>query len=360
MKGRKNIALVLAFAMIFVLGACAKKDAPQQAAQPQNTAQTGQSAQPAQPQAAEKKAVNLKLASFEAADQSVPSSFEAMCEAIKEASDGRITITHYPASQLGTIQELQEALRLGTVDMSQIDPSMFANLQPEWGILSLPMLVRDFDHFQKVATSDLVTGEMTDFTVAESGVRMLGMYYKGFRVFDTTRSIRTFADRKSIKLRSPEADLYIQTFSRLGMSPTPIAWSEAYTAMQTGVVDGLDTVPDSIMSLEIYQLGKYITRANHMVSFNQIGVNEKVWQQLDAEDQALIQKYIDEYTAAQQKEMFDKEDAYYKKFEEMGCVVEGFDPAEADQVKEAFQSYWDEYIKGMDRGQKILDAILGM
>jgi len=114
------------------------------------------------------------------------------------------------------------------------------------------------------------------------------------------------------------------------------------------------------MSLEIYNLGKYITRANHMVSFNQIAVNEKVWQKISAEDQALIQEYIDKYTAAQQVEMYENENAYYEKFEEMGCIVEGFDPAEADQVTAAFESYWNEYIANIENGADILKEIQGM
>ena len=352
---RKIFAVLMAMVMTLSLAACgSKEEAPAAKEETKTEAPAAKEEAPA----AEK--VTLKLASFEAVDQSVPASFEAMCAAIKEATDGRIEITHYPAGQLGSVQELQEALRLGTVDMAQVDPSMFGNLQPEWGILSLPMLVRDFDHFQAVVNSDLITKDLTELTVQQTGVRMLGAYYKGFRVFDTNAPITTFAEREGFKIRSAEADLYIQTFSRLGMSPTPMAWSEAYTAMQTGVVDGLDTVPDSIMSLEIYNLGKYITRANHMVSFNQIAVNEKVWQKLSAEDQALIQQYIDEYTAKQQEEMYAAENAYYEKFEELGCIVQGFDPSEADQVTEAFQGYWDEYIANIKDGAAILEAIQGM
>ena len=349
---RKIFAVLMASVMALSLVACGGGGSEAEAPAPEK--ETTKTEAPA----GEK--VTLKLASFEAAEQAIPASFEAMCAEIKEATNGRIEIIHYPAGQLGSVQELQEALRLGTVDMAQVDPSMFGNLQPEWGILSLPMLVRDFDHFQAVVNSDLVTKDLTELTVKQTGVRMLGAYYKGFRVFDTTSSIATFADRQGVKLRSPEADLYIQTFSRLGMSPTPMAWSEAYTAMQTGVVDGLDTVPDSIMSLEIYNLGKYITRANHMVSFNQIAVNEKVWQKLSAEDQALIQKYIDEYAAKQQVEMYENENAYYEKFEEMGCIVEGFDPSEAAQVTAAFEGYWNEYIANIDGGAEILAAIQNM
>ena len=112
--------------------------------------------------------------------------------------------------------------------------------------------------------------------------------------------------------------------------------------------------------LSVLNLGKYITRANHMVSFNQIAVNEKVWQKISAEDQALIQQYIDEYTAKQQEEMYAAENAYYEKFEELGCIVQGFDPSEADQVTEAFQGYWDEYIANIKDGAAILEAIQGM
>ena len=306
-----------------------------------------------------KASLKLRCGGYEADGTSVDAAIDEWAEAVRGATEGRIDISNYPASQLGTLQEMQEAVRLGTLDMCQTDPSMMTNLQREWGILSLPFLMRDYDHFQAFIKSDLLK-EMNEFTAKENNLINIGWFYKGFRCFCTNRDISTADARYGLKLRSPEAQIYIDTFTRLGFSPTPISWSDTYTSFQTGIVDGCDTVPESIVNLEFWTVGKYITRANHMLSLNSLSINSGIWAKIHPDDQAVMIKLADEIFGKQCSSQLAKDLDYYKTMSDAGAIIVDLDEASLKEIKEVFQEYWHEYVKDMPRGAGIVETINNM
>src|SRR6185436_10739116 len=124
-------------------------------------------------------------------------------------------------------------------------------------------LFNDYDHVKKVLYGPIgeqITKEAKDTL----GVEILSLGASGFRVFVTKREVKTAEDVRGIKLRVPEIPIYIEMARALGTNPTPIPTAEIYTAMQTGVVDGFEAPPDSVIAFKQYEVGKFATRTHHI------------------------------------------------------------------------------------------------
>ena len=155
---------------------------------------------------------------------------------VKERSKGEIIIQVYPSSQLGNQRDLVEGLTLGTVDMTLTGTAVLGNFVPEVSIFDLPFLFRDVQHAYKaldtVGMKLCQKGEprgMITLAIWENGVR---------HMTNNARPIVTPDDMKGLKFRVMEQPVYIEMMKALGASPTPMAMSELYTALQKGVIDG--------------------------------------------------------------------------------------------------------------------------
>ncbi|MDD3367912.1 MAG: TRAP transporter substrate-binding protein [Lachnospiraceae bacterium] len=206
---------------------------------------------------------------------------------VNELSGGKMTVDVFEGSTLGSEAQNLEALTAGTLDMAIIAVEFYVNSIPQLGALILPYVYDDYDQVQKVLESeagDYASQQLTD--VAK--VKALGYYVMAFRNMYTTKPINTVEDLKGFKMRVPESSLYVDTFKMMGAAPTPLASGEVYTALDTGVVEGVENTPDTCLHNSWFEVAPYFNQTNHLNAPTTFSMSDKVFQSLNEDEQNLL------------------------------------------------------------------------
>ncbi len=181
---------------------------------------------------------------------------------VKERSNGRIVIEVYPGSQLGQEKAVIEQVQFGAIDITRVSVSPVAAFVPRLNAFQMPYLYRDADHMWKVLKGDIGKGLLS--SLEPFGFIGLGWFEGGSRNFyNSKRAVKTPADLKGLKIRVQESELMMGLVSAFGAVPTPMAYGEVYSALQTGVVDGAENNWPSYFSTSHYEVAKYFTLDEH-------------------------------------------------------------------------------------------------
>jgi TRAP-type C4-dicarboxylate transport system substrate-binding protein len=186
------------------------------------------------------------------------------------------------------------ALQRGNLEMGNIAPQDISKQIPAWSVLTSAYLFRDADHVKKFFASE--TGaEFKKMTEDQLGVRVLGPTYFGARQvgLKPDKKITTPADMAGIKLRMPGGDAWQFLGTALGANPTPMAYAEVYTGLQTGAIDGQDNPLPNVENMKFYEVMSQIVLTSHLVGFDLLTVSKKVWDDMGADKQGRFQAAAD-------------------------------------------------------------------
>ena len=186
------------------------------------------------------------------------------------------------------------ALQRDNLEMGNIAPQDFAKQIPAWSIVTAAYLFRDATHLKAFFASDL-GAQLKTMAEEQLGVRILGPTYFGTRQIGLKpdKTIRTPADMAGIKLRMPGGDAWQFLGTALGANPTPMAYAEVYTGLQTGAIDGQDNPLPNVENMKFYEVMSQIVLTSHLVGFDLLTVSSKVWQEMGAEKQGRFQAAAD-------------------------------------------------------------------
>lgn len=355
MKLKKLMASIFSVAICCTMffSACGKT-ANEPAAEEQK-AESGSAAEPAPTPAAD--AVTLKIGYGIADTTTMGQAVKEWADKVTADTEGRIVFEIYPSGQLGSMTEIIEAVDLGQLDMALGDSSLMSETVPELNLLSMPMLIKDFEGWQALAHGE-VGDALKEKVAEESDITCLGWMFNGFREVISVKEINSLDSCKDIIIRSPEADVYIQTLTNMNFTPTALSFSEVYTALQTNVVEACETSYEQFIQNSFYEIANYMLESNHMAATMSILVNTSVWDQLSAEDQAVIQEAYDEVMAKCDEAVnAEAEDYKDQLMTEYGCECYSYTEAEQEELVSRFTSYWDEAAKA-DNFEELLAKAL--
>lgn len=304
--------------------------------------------------AAQSGPIEIKLAHENSVDQPIHRYSQMFADKVNEYSDGRINVTVYPAGQLGNMTDLTTNVSLGIMDMCIIDNANLIDYIPAYSLPSLPMMINSYEQAEKVFDSDYADA-LTERMADEYNIRILDWWWNGFRNMCCKKPIRQIADFQGVKFRSPGLDNYLEMFELLKASPTVIPWGDTYSGMQTGIVDGMETTTEAIYSQSFYNLGKYVIMTRHIFTANAPVISESLWNSLSEEDQQIIQRAMDEATAALREEVKNSEDHYIELLEEQDCEI--IELSDGDKLVDLFTPYWAEFAAQND-AEDFLDFII--
>jgi tripartite ATP-independent transporter DctP family solute receptor len=181
------------------------------------------------------------------------------------------------------------AIARGNLEMSITSAQELAKLIPEWSIFTAGYLLRDAEHQRKVFESD-VGDEMYKLVEDKLGVKLLSVMYYGTRQLNLRidRKIMTPADLDGVKLRMPGTDAWQFLGKALGASPTPMAFTEVYTGLQTGAIDGQDNPLPTDKDKKFYEVTKQIVLTGHLADMNFLAFSKKTWDKLSADQQKTV------------------------------------------------------------------------
>lgn len=207
---------------------------------------------------------------------------------VGEATQGKVIVKIYPSSQLGDSPEQLEGLLLGTLDFSVAATAYASEFVPQFGLFSAPFLFADVEHFGTVF--DGVAGKMLDSLAFEQyRIRFIGTLSSGDRIFfNSRRDVGDLADLNGLKVRVMSGKADAMTWGAFGAIPTPMSYSELYSALQAGVIDGAENDPASILANRFYEATPFMTVTNHLVLPMGIFASERTRKRVSPETWEII------------------------------------------------------------------------
>jgi tripartite ATP-independent transporter DctP family solute receptor len=270
---------------------------------------------------------------------------------VEERTNGQVKIETFPNSQIGAERELTEGLKFGSVDIVVSSTAPVTNFVPELGVLDLPFLFESRESAVKVLEGEI--GQDLLKKLESQGILALSWGENGFRhVTNGKHPVKTPADLEGLKIRTQENQIHLAAFEALGAQPTPMAWTEALTALQQGVVDAQENpaiVADQFNLFDANQ--KYMTLTGHVYSAAIFMMSKATYDELPEELRDVVVEELEKAGAKERELIIKMEKESLAKIKEQGMeILEDVDKA---PFREAIKSVYDEY-----EDQELLTRIL--
>jgi TRAP-type C4-dicarboxylate transport system substrate-binding protein len=214
------------------------------------------------------------------------------------------------------------ALQRNNLEMGNIAPQDISNQIPAWSVLTSAYLFRDADHLRTFFDSD-VGAEFKKMAEDQLGIHILGPTYFGARHVGliSDKKISTPADLAGIKLRMPGGDAWQFLGSSIGANPTPMAYAEVYTGLQTGAIDGQDNPLPNVENMKFYEVMKQVALTSHLVGFDLLVISKSSWDAMSPEQQAEFTEAATNAIEFSQQEHVAREAELAEQFRSAGLDV---------------------------------------
>lgn len=263
---------------------------------------------------------------------------------MNEETDGRINIEIFPNEQLsgGDSGKAVEMLSKGSTDLTFNSTIIYSVLDDRFGVASAPFLFNNTDEVDKVFGGE--GGEQMSKILQEKDVQLLGFGENGFRqVTNSTKEIKVPGDLKGLKIRIPGITMYTDLYRTLGADPTTMTFSEVFTSLQQGTINGQENPIDVIHSSKLNEVQDYLTLWNYSYDPLALGMNKKLFDSMSEEDQELFTRLGKEAAEYQVKLAREKEAEQLAELEAAGMKL--YEPTEAElaEFKEVVQPVYEKY-----------------
>jgi tripartite ATP-independent transporter DctP family solute receptor len=212
---------------------------------------------------------------------------------IAKRTANRYTWDVFPASQLGNETQINQSLSLATVDLIYTGQAFAGRTHPPISIGGAPYMFRDLDHWKKFSQSK-VLADLNDAYFKKGGNRPVAAFYYGVRHTTANKAINKPEDMKGLKLRVPDAPLYIMYPKIAGANATPIAFAEVYLALQNKTVDAQENPLPTILAKKFYEVQTHVNLTGHITEMLLAIVGGHVWNKLSAADKKAFEDVLRE------------------------------------------------------------------
>jgi TRAP-type transport system periplasmic protein len=227
------------------------------------------------PAAAQQKV--LRFGHLHSVDSPVHKGIAKAAEEVEKRTQGRYKVNIFPSSQLGQAREMVAQVVDGNLDFVSEGPGSLSALHRPLSVFEAPFIARDWDHLLKMLESDYAK-EQLRIMETQRNMAHIGTFYYGVRHFTTkTKPLATAADAKGLKIRVPEAPLFLAMIRALEATPTPMSLGEVYLSLQTGVAEGQENPLPTINNNKFFEVQKYLNLTGHVIVPIMIMMNNKVY-----------------------------------------------------------------------------------
>lgn len=267
------------------------------------------------------KVYELKLGHIQPVDHPNGQGSLEFARLVEEKTGGMVKVSVFPASQLGTEQELFDSIALGTIDFATLGYGMAAKQYKPFLIFDAPYLSIDREQWVRMMESDVVQ-ELFDGMQAKTNVRTLGAFYYGNRYL-TTKDLEVHGPEDLINhtVRVPDQEMYVATLNAMGATATPMAFSEVFLALQQGVIDAQENPLATIASNKFNEVQKYLIKTEHITGGNCFYASQKSLDKLPQEYQDAIIEAGREAAAYTNKLAFEAEDRFKQELQDGGMIL---------------------------------------
>lgn len=298
---------------------------------------------------------NLKMGMNAGTAQNEYKAAEFFAKELKEKSNGKIELSLYPNGQLGDDVSMLEQMSGGALDFGFLEMARFSIFFPEAEAFSLPYMINDFNHLQKVTFETEFGKSIREKAENNLGVLVLSQGYNGTRQTTSNRAINSIKDMKDLKLRVPNATSNLDYAKYTGAAPTPMAFSEVYLALQTNSVDGQENPLSAIKAQKFYEVQPYLAMTNHILNDQLYIMSAMTMESLPEDLQQVVRDAAKAAAEYHTKLFVDEEAGLIEFFKQNNVTVT---EPNLDEFKEAMQPVYDSYIaRNKEAGKKAIEEI---
>lgn len=281
----------------------------------------------------------------------------SFAKAFSEKTGGKHKVDLFPNGQLGDEQDTVNNASMGLLDFSILAINNVTPFSPTVGVLTMPYVIQSAEDAKKLTQGE-IGKELTENTIRDAGVRIVGWAYSGFRVLTNSKKpVTTLDDLKGLVIRVPKNEIMIATYQAWGVNPTPMSWAETFTALQQRVVDGQDNPYITVSAMKFNEVQKYITNIRYIFSLEPLIISEQVFQAQKPDVQKAILEAGHEATEHSYKYLLETEEKIRAELTAKGMEIS--DPAngEKEWIEKATTTVWPKFYKSIG-GKDKLDAAL--
>jgi len=276
--------------------------------------------------------------------------------AANEKLGDKAKVVVFGSSQLGSDEELLQKLRLGTADFA-VPSTVMSSVVPEFGLFEMPYLVKDREHMKRIE-DEVVWPSLAPAAEAQ-GYKVLAVWENGFRhITNNVRPIVTPEDLKGIKLRTPSGEWRVKMFQAYGANPTPMSFSEVFTALQTGVVDGQENPFTQIYSAKFQEVQDYLSLTGHVYTPAYLLVGKDRYETLPED----VRQILEETAKETQAFVYENAERFETELLDKMKAESDIEVNEAD--KEAFiaasDSIYEDFGTQVEGGKEMIDKAISL
>jgi tripartite ATP-independent transporter DctP family solute receptor len=279
--------------------------------------------------------------------------FEYFKEMIETRSDGEFRVQIFDSSKFGDFDSVVQGLQTNTLQMGSASTPNLSPFSDNFLIFDMPFLIPDYE------SADLITdgpiGKEAAQSLESSGILGLGYIEIGFRhLFNNQRAIESLDDTDGLKIRSTPSQAHIKTLESFGVNPTPVAWSEVYTAMQQETVDGIDIDLNLAWYNNFHEVTDNLTLVGSLYSPHLVMLSKPFYDSLDPADQLMVLEAFTEMKLYQRNLIRSNEERILGQMADEGVEIVELSEQQREAWMEAAQPVYEEF--GDEVGRDLIEA----
>jgi tripartite ATP-independent transporter DctP family solute receptor len=268
---------------------------------------------------------------------------------------GKAKVVVYGSSQLGGDKELLQKLKLGTVDIA-LPSTVMTSESDLFGVFEMPYLVKDRQHMKKI--EDAVFWKSIAPSVEAKGLKVIAVWENGYRhITNSKRPINTPTDLQGIKLRVPEGKWRVKMFQTYGANPSPMKFSEVFTALQTGVMDGQENPFTQIYSAKFQEVQKFLSLTGHVYTPAYATVGARKWASLPADVRGTLESVAKETQGFVYEKAAKDDEDLLGKIKAAGVQV---NTPNKDAFVAASKPVYEEFSKEVKGAKEVIDRAIAL
>ena len=264
------------------------------------------------------KTYELNISTALSSNNPVVHALDKFKEQIANDTNGRLIVHIFPSGQLGSTEDVMGQAKSGANVAVLVDPGRLAEYEKPLGVLSMPYIVDNYKQFGKISKSQLFKG-WASALAKKSGLKLLGFnWYQGARELLTKKPVRNPADLHGIRMRTIDTPIWIKTIAAMGAKPTPMPWTQVYSALQMGAIDAAEAQITAAYGQHLQDVIKFVTPTHHILLISGFVTSNNWFQKLPKELQQTLVKDLNAAGDAASKATVLADKADRKKMEADG------------------------------------------
>ena len=271
---------------------------------------------------------------------------------VNDEMNGKMCMEVYPNSTLYNDDQVLEAMLQGDVQLAAPSLSKFETFTKQYRIFDLPFMFKNIDAVDAFQTSE--TGQKMKEAMVRRGLLGLEFWHNGMKQFSANKPLLDPSDASGLKFRVQPSDVLVAQMEALGASPQPMAFSEVYGALQTGVVDGQENTWSNIYGKKFFEVQDGVTETNHGIIDYMVVTNVDWWDGLPEDLRSQLKTIVDEVTVTRNAEAFAVNEQAKAEIIKAGGVVRQLTAEQREEWVAVMKPVWDQFVG--DVGQDNIDA----